>query len=113
MILSPQPPRPAAPLLRLFALHGAFGAMIGLLTTVALVLSDVSGLWSLASGASGGWIAIALLTVGLCATFGGAAIATAVMLLPEDPGDDPPEGGHRGRVLEPVPVRAHGRRSRV
>jgi hypothetical protein len=113
MILSPQPQRPASPLLRLFALHGALGATIGLLTTGTLVLSDVSGLWTLAAGDAGGWIAIALLTVGLCATFGGAAIATAIMLLPEDPGDDPPSGGRRDHALELVPVRIRKRPGRL
>lgn len=106
MIPSPKPPpRHIPPLLRLFALHGAFGATIGLLTAAVLVLADVSGLWTLAAGSTGGWIAIALLAVGLCATFGGAAIATAIMLLPEDPGDDPPQGGTRGPTSRLTPSR--------
>jgi hypothetical protein len=109
----PRAPRTMPPLLRLFALHGAFGATIGLLTVAFLVLSDVSGLWTLAAGASGGWIGIALLAVGLCVTFGGAAIATAIMLLPEDPGDDPPQGGSRGPAPRLAPVRVRSRNHRT
>lgn len=95
-------------LVRLFAIHGVFGFALGLAVAALLVGADFRGLGtlvagSLESGSPDGLIALAMLGAALGFTCGGCAIATAVMLLPEDDADAGPRGGL------PVPVRARSR----
>lgn len=81
------------PLIRLFVLNGAFGAMLGVLFVGLSLAFDLRGLWTLVSNSDVALLALAILTVSISATFAGAAIGTAVMLLPEREEDDKAYGG--------------------
>lgn len=72
------------PLIRLFVVNGAFGALLGLAFVLAALALDMRGLRTLVAGSEHAFLALALLTVSLSATFAGAAIGTAVMMLPSD-----------------------------
>ena len=54
---------------------------------------DLRGLWTLVSGSDVAVLAVVVLTLSVSATFAGAAIGTAVMLLPEREEDDKAYGG--------------------
>lgn len=103
------------PLIRLFVVNGFLGIGFGLAIAAVLVAADFRGVWSLAFTDPDGLVAVILLGLGLAVTCGGAAIATAVMLLPwEDDDHDAGSGGGRGGGgrnlrLQPIPVPArHG-----
>lgn len=70
-------------LLRLFILNGGMGIGFGLAIAAALFLVDFRGIGTLAWQTEGGFLALAMMGAGLSVTCGSAAIATAVMLLPE------------------------------
>lgn len=72
------------PLIRLFVVNGAFGASLGVAFVLAALALDMRGLRTLIAGSDQAFVALALLTVSLSATFAGAAIGTAVMMLPSD-----------------------------
>ena len=99
----PKQTGPDMRLVRLFAIHGAFGFVFGLAVAALLVGADFRGLGTLVSGSPDGLIALAMLGAALGFTCGGCAIATAVMLLPEDDAGAGPRGGL------PVPVRVRSR----
>jgi hypothetical protein len=71
-------------LLRLFAVNGLFGVMMGVVMAILLITLDIHGLGGLSWQDPEGMIAIALLGSGFAITFGGAAIATAIMLIDTD-----------------------------
>ena len=91
------PVEPQMRLVRLFVVNGAMGFCFGLAIAGALVVLDVGTLAALARQAQGGALALGVLAAGLGITCAGAAIATAVMLLPY--GDDD-GGGRRVRVRQ-------------
>ncbi len=76
------------PLLRLFILNGAMGIAFGIAIAAALFVLDFRGVGTLAWRTEGGFLAFAMICVGLSVTCASAAIATAVMLLPERAEDD-------------------------
>jgi hypothetical protein len=76
------------PLLRLFILNGAMGVAFGIAIGAALFALDFRGVGTLAWRTEGGFLALAMVCAGLSVTCGSAAIATAVMLLPERAEDD-------------------------
>jgi len=93
------------PLLRLFILNGAMGIAFGIAIGAALFALDFRGVGTLAWRTEGGFLALAMICAGLSVTCGSAAIATAVMLLPERAEDDAGYGHLRGQ-----PDRSHFRR---
>ncbi|GGK35067.1 hypothetical protein [Salinarimonas ramus] len=109
------------PLIRLFVTNGILGIGFGLAIAATLVAVDFRGVATLALTDPDGFVAVILLAFGLSVTCGGAAIATAVMLLPwEDEEDgDGPRGGSGGggggnerfdtTALRPIPVRVQAR----
>lgn len=107
------------PLIRLFVVNGLLGVGFGLAIAAVLVAVDFRDVGTLAATQENGFVAIVMLAMGLAVTCGGAAIATAVMLLPweDDDGSGGGSGGGGGRdererravSLVPVPVRVRGR----
>jgi hypothetical protein len=104
------------PLIRLFVVNGLLGIGFGLAIAALLVAVDFRGVATLALTDPNGFVAIVMLGLGLSVTCGGAAIATAVMLLPweEDDDRDGGSGGGRGEDgraprLAPARVRPRGR----
>ncbi|WP_372424514.1 hypothetical protein [Salinarimonas chemoclinalis] len=104
------------PLIRLFVTNGFLGIGFGMAIAAVLVAVDFRGVATLALTDPNGFVAVILLAFGLAVTCGGAAIATAVMLLPWE--DDDHEGGSGGgggghrdedRMLRPIPVRVADR----
>jgi hypothetical protein len=85
------------PLLRLFILNGAMGIAFGIAIGAALFALDFRGVGTLAWRTEGGFLALAMICAGLSVTCGSAAIATAVMLLPERAEDDAGYGHMAGR----------------
>jgi len=81
------------PLIRLFVVNGTFGALIGVLFVALAYVFDLRGLGTLLANSDVALLAIAILTFSVSATFAGAAIGTAVMLLPEREEDDAAYGG--------------------
>jgi len=71
------------PLLRLFVINGGMGVGFGIAIGAALFAMDFRGIGTLALQTEGGFLALAMMCAGLSVTCGSAAIATAVMLLPE------------------------------
>lgn len=107
------------PLIRLFVVNGFLGIGFGLAIATLLVMVDFRGVASLALTDPNGIVAVAMLALGLAVTCAGAAIATAVMLLPWEDDDHGGNGGGggggrrdedtTGLVLQPVRVRGpHG-----
>ena len=94
------------PLLRLFILNGAMGIAFGIVIGAALFALDFRGVGALAWRTEGGFLALAMICAGLSVTCGSAAIATAVMLLPERAEDDTGYGHMPGR-----PARSEVRRA--
>lgn len=108
------------PLIRLFVVNGLLGVGFGLAIAAVLVAVDFRDVGTLAATQDNGFVAIVMLATGLAVTCGGAAIATAVMLLPWE--DDDASGGGSGgsgggggrderarRAVSLVPVRVRGR----
>lgn len=81
------------PLIRLFVVNGAFGALLGVAFVALALAFDLRGLWTLVSNSDVAILAVVILTLSVSATFSGAAIGTAVMLLPEREEDDKAYGG--------------------
>jgi len=63
---------------RFLLLHFVAGWMGGLVTTAGLLATDVGSLRELVQHSQDGWLAAALLAVGLSGTFGSAAIGCAI-----------------------------------
>lgn len=73
--------------------HVAIGIGAGALFGIAILVSDLAGLGSLAFASESPWLVIALLFFGLFITFGSVSIAANLMLLghrDEDPRNDSP-----------------------
>jgi hypothetical protein len=66
------------------AVNGAFGIFIGLVLTAALLYFDVGGFWSRVQHSSMPFIAVLLVALPLSLMLGGAAISTAIMMMPYD-----------------------------
>ncbi len=81
------------PLIKLFVLNGAFGALLGVLFVALAFAFDLRGLGTLVANSDVAVLALVILTFSVSATFAGAAIGTAVMLLPEREEDDKAYGG--------------------
>lgn len=81
------------PLIKLFVLNGAFGAVLGVLFVGLAFAFDLRGLGTLVANSDVAILALVILTFSVSATFAGAAIGTAVMLLPEREEDDKAYGG--------------------
>lgn len=71
------------PLLRLFIFNGGMGVAFGVAIGAVLFALDFRGIGTLALHTEGGFLALAMMCAGLGVTCGSAAIATAVMLLPD------------------------------
>lgn len=69
-------------LLKLLAINLAIGIVIGLLFLTILIVTDTAGIGTLIWQSSDPFLAILLLGVGLCVTFGSAAMGSAVMMMP-------------------------------
>jgi hypothetical protein len=63
---------------RFLLLHLVAGGMGGLVMTAGLLATDVASLRELVQHSQDGWLAVALLAVGLSGTFGAAAIGCAI-----------------------------------
>jgi hypothetical protein len=74
---------PLAPeLLRYLAIHCAIGVAAGLTFLAALMIIDLAGLRTLIWTSSNPLLPLGVLAAGLSFTFGGVAMAAAVMMLP-------------------------------
>lgn len=93
-------------LVKLYLRNIAIGFALSAVFVGVLLWKDVMGLWSLASGTQGGWIAIAMLFVFNGLVFAGVQFAIAIMNMADDDDDDD-DKGHRDPVglHDPVPVR--------
>lgn len=69
-------------LLKLLAINLAIGIFIGLSFLAILIFADIAGIGTLIWQSSDPVLAIILLGVGLCVTFGSAAMGSAVMMMP-------------------------------
>jgi len=58
--------------------HLVIGCVAGLVATAGLIATNVGSLGYLMQHSKDGWLAAALLAVGLCGTFGSTAIGCAV-----------------------------------
>ncbi|HMA14069.1 MAG TPA: hypothetical protein VKP12_04745 [Kiloniellaceae bacterium] len=67
--------------LRFVARHLAMGLAAGALFGIAILVSDLAGLRSLAFASEAPWLVIALLFFGLFITFGSVSLAANLMLL--------------------------------
>lgn len=67
--------------LRFVARHLALGLGAGALFGIAILVSDLAGLRSLAFASEAPWLVIALLFFGLFITFGSVSLAANLMLL--------------------------------
>jgi hypothetical protein len=66
---------------RIILLPGLAGALAGLVAVAALLVLDVGSLGTLVLGPGGGFVPLAMLSVGFVVTFGPAAIGAAIMAL--------------------------------
>ncbi len=92
-------------LIKLYLRNVAIGFVLSAAFVGVLLWKDVMGLWSLASGTQGGWIAIGLLFMFNGLVFSGVQFAVAIMLMADDDDDDD-DKGHRDAVhlSEPVAI---------
>lgn len=87
-------------LVRFLIRHALIGCVVAILFSAALFLLDVAGLGTLVRNSSSGPMAVVMLTIALCVTFGSLQMGFAVMLLTERS-----QGGGGTRVpLVPVRV---------
>jgi hypothetical protein len=70
-------------LLRFLALHGAVGVATGIAVGAALLATDAAGIGTLVAQSGMPFVVGLLYFSGFAATFGGAMMGTAVMLLSE------------------------------
>lgn len=89
-----RPPRlfPNTPLLRFLVLNALGGFAVALLFVGLLLWFDVQGFGSLIARSEAGLLGLAIVTFGMCVTFGGAVMGGAVMLMDYDPPGGPPRG---------------------
>jgi hypothetical protein len=71
-------------MLRFLAANAFVGVAMGLLVIVLLFWFDTGGIATRVSHASNPLLPVLLIAVPICLTFGGAATASAIMLLPYD-----------------------------
>jgi tetrahydromethanopterin S-methyltransferase subunit E len=72
----------APELLKFLALHCAIGVAAGMVFLAGLIIVDLAGLRTLIWTSANPILPLALLAAGLSITFGGVAMAGAVMMLP-------------------------------
>jgi hypothetical protein len=68
-------------LFRFLLLNAGLGIFMSWLLLAGLITADVWGLGSLVSRSADGILAVAMLAAGFAITFGGAAVATATLLM--------------------------------
>lgn len=71
-------------LFKLLLINLAIGVFIALAFLTILIVTDTAGIGTLIWQSSNPILAIILLGVGLCVTFGSAAMGSAVMMMPYD-----------------------------
>ncbi|MCP8895043.1 hypothetical protein KYK29_08885 [Shinella daejeonensis] len=69
-------------MLRFMALNAAIGMLIGTLVAIALIWLDVGGVGTRVARAANPVLPVLLLVVSFAGLFGGAAAASAILLLP-------------------------------
>jgi len=107
----PQLPRPHLPVaVRFMLLHGAIGFAIATLFMALLLGTDAGGLATLMRGAESWPLPALLLWFFSGLTFGSVQIGAAVMLLGTE--EQPPSGGTRVPILQPIPIPLRARRRR-
>jgi hypothetical protein len=74
----------APKLLKFLALNCAIGVAAGLIFLAGLLVIDLAGLRTLIWDSPNPMLPLALLAAGLSITFGGVAMAGAVMMMPSD-----------------------------
>jgi hypothetical protein len=90
--------------IRFLLKHAALGATAGVVFVGLLLAFDIAGLRHLVLNTSGGFIALAVMTVFFVITFGSVQMGRAIMSLGQD--ETPPSGGRRapeGQLI-PIPV---------
>jgi hypothetical protein len=75
--------QPDPRLVRYLLSHLVVGCMSGLVATAGFIATDVGSLRDLMQQCKGGWLAAALLAVGLSGTFGVAAMGCAISQIGE------------------------------
>jgi hypothetical protein len=93
---------------RFMLLHGAIGFGLAAVFVALLMSSDSGGLGTLLRGAESHPFPALLLWFFCGLTFGSVQIGAAVMLM--DTEEEPPAGGSRAPILQPIPLRAARRR---
>jgi succinate dehydrogenase hydrophobic anchor subunit len=71
-------------LLRFLAVNAVMGVALGLILLGMLLVTDTANLRTLIWTSSNPAVALLLLAMGLCVTFGSVFIGSAVMLMPYD-----------------------------
>jgi hypothetical protein len=69
-------------MLRFMALNAAFGSLIGALTAAAVIYFDIGGIGTRIAHAANPIMPVLLLVVPFASLFGGAATASAILLMP-------------------------------
>jgi hypothetical protein len=75
-------------LLKFLALHCAIGVAAGMCFLVSLMMVDLAGLRTLIWASPTPALPLAILAAGISITFGGVAMASAIMMLPYGGEDD-------------------------
>lgn len=98
-----RPPRlfPGQPLLRLLVLNALAGFLVAFLFVGLLLWFDVAGFAGLIARSQSGPLALAIVTFGMCVTFGSAAMGGAVMLMDYDPPTESDATREDGRTDRP------------
>jgi hypothetical protein len=91
-------------------LHGAIGFGLAAVFVALLMSSDNGGLGTLLRGAESHPFPALLLWFFCGLTFGSVQIGAAVMLLGTE--EQPPSGGTRVPILQPIPIPLRARRRR-
>ncbi|MBX3598271.1 MAG: hypothetical protein KF874_11945 [Rhizobiaceae bacterium] len=69
-------------MLRFMLFHAGIGSVIGMVTASAIILMDIGGFGTRIENAANPLIPILLVVVPFASIFGGAAAASAILLLP-------------------------------
>lgn len=100
-------------LVRLVVSNWAFGWAVGQVCAAGVLLSNIGDIRVLMFHSAVMWQALALLSVGFGATFGGVVAATAIMLLPTSEEETNRGGGARAPVFLPAYALAKRRAARA
>lgn len=96
---------PRDPIHRLLAINGLSGALLGMGFAGGVYWLDVGHIQRLVANDAGGMIAVALMTAGFVITCASLAMGSAIMLLPRETPESPPQNGLR-QHQQPALVRA-------